>query len=193
QTHLSTGEYPQRTAEQPVCLPGRGNLASYYAGGRRMNLLFGFSGRIGRLQWWLAQLAILGVLVVAVVLIMMSVDPTKTEFEDLPSSVFLILAATAVLAIWINVACTVKRFHDRNKSGFWFFIVFVPYIGGLWQIVECGFLAGSPGDNNYGPPSGSRSLSDLEEELRTTFGEPAGRPASLTQATPAVTMQRTAS
>ncbi len=31
-----------------------------------MDLLFGFSGRIGRLQWWLAQLAILVILVVSV-------------------------------------------------------------------------------------------------------------------------------
>ena len=39
---------------------------------------------------------------------------------------------------------------------------------------------------------GSRSFSDLEEEVRATYGEPMGRPASMTQATPAVTMQRAA-
>jgi uncharacterized membrane protein YhaH (DUF805 family) len=162
-----------------------------------MNLLFGLSGRIGRLKWWLAQLAGGGVLLLGGFLIVVSIGTARLaaepEFNDLPASVFVIIAATLVLAVWINIACTVKRFHDRNKSGFWFFIVFVPYIGGLWQIVECGFLAGTLGDNNYGPPPGSRSFDDIEEEVRATYGQPMGRPASLTQATPAVTMQRAAS
>jgi uncharacterized membrane protein YhaH (DUF805 family) len=155
-----------------------------------VNLLFGFAGRIGRLQWWLAQLAILGILLAGGVLIVIRVDPTKVEFEELPSGVFLIIAATLVLATWINAAATVKRFHDRNKSGFWFFIVFIPYIGGLWQIVECGCLRGSPGDNNYGPPPGSRTFSDLEDEVRAAYGQPASPPTSAMQATPAGTIQR---
>jgi uncharacterized membrane protein YhaH (DUF805 family) len=159
-----------------------------------MNLLFGFSGRIGRLKWWLAQLAGGGVIILGVVLIVISVGAHRvaadSELKDFPASALLIIIATLALAIWINAACSVKRFHDRNKSGAWFFIVFVPYIGTLWQTVECGFLAGTPGDNNYGPPPGSRSFEDIEEEVRTTYGAPAGRPASLTQATPAVTMQR---
>ncbi len=44
-----------------------------------------------------------------------------------------------------------KRYHDRNKSGWWVLIVFVPVIGGLWYLIECGFLRGTPGPNNYGP------------------------------------------
>jgi uncharacterized membrane protein YhaH (DUF805 family) len=156
-----------------------------------MNLLFGLSGRIGRLKWWLAQLAGGCVLLLGAVLIIASIGAARPELDELPPSVFVIIAATLVLAVWINVACTVKRFHDRNKSGFWFFIVFVPYIGGLWQLVECGFLAGTPASNNYGPPPGSRSFSDLEEEVRATYAEPVNRPQM--QATPAVTMQRTTS
>jgi uncharacterized membrane protein YhaH (DUF805 family) len=45
----------------------------------------------------------------------------------------------------------VKRYHDRNKSGWWILIVFVPVIGGLWYFIECGFLRGTPGPNTYGP------------------------------------------
>jgi uncharacterized membrane protein YhaH (DUF805 family) len=29
--------------------------------------------------------------------------------------------------------------------------VFVPVIGGLWYLIECGFLRGTPGPNAYGP------------------------------------------
>jgi uncharacterized membrane protein YhaH (DUF805 family) len=57
----------------------------------------------------------------------------------------------AVLATGISIAVAVKRYHDRNKSGWWVLIVFVPVIGGLWYLIECGFLRGTPGPNNYGP------------------------------------------
>jgi uncharacterized membrane protein YhaH (DUF805 family) len=40
--------------------------------------------------------------------------------------------------------------HDRNKSGWWVLIAFVPVIGGLWYLIECGFLPGTTGANNYG-------------------------------------------
>ena len=155
-----------------------------------MNLLFGFSGRIGRLKWWLAQLAGGGVLLLGAVLVVISVGTAKLEPAELPPSVFVIIAATFILAVWINLACTVKRFHDRGKSGFWVLIVLVPYIGGIWQIVECGFLSGSLSSNDYGPPPGSRSLSDIEDEVRAAYAEPMNRPASAMQASPAVTMQR---
>jgi uncharacterized membrane protein YhaH (DUF805 family) len=52
---------------------------------------------------------------------------------------------------WITIAVGIKRFHARNKSGVWVLIIFVPVIGGLWYLIECGFLRGTPGPNNYGP------------------------------------------
>jgi uncharacterized membrane protein YhaH (DUF805 family) len=151
-----------------------------------MNLLFGFSGRIGRLQWWLAQLANAGVLLAGVVILVMAADPQQlTPFSSVTPSAVLIVVAVVALAVWINAACTVKRFHDRDKSGFWFFIVFVPYVGGIWQIVECGFLAGSPGVNNYGPPSGTPDYGDLEDVFGGAHAEP-----QLSQLTPAAPVAR---
>lgn len=52
--------------------------------------------------------------------------------------------------IWFSLALQVKRWHDRNKSGFWVFIGLVPYIGSIWQFVECGCLRGTDGPNRYG-------------------------------------------
>ena len=149
-----------------------------------MNLLFGFSGRIGRLQWWLAQLANAGVLLAGAVILVMTIDPQQlAQFSYVTPSALLTIVAVLALAVWINVACTVKRFHDRGKSGFWFFIVFVPYVGSIWQMVECGFLAGSPGINNYGPPPGTPDYGDLEEVFGGTYAEPQLR--QLTPAAPA--------
>jgi uncharacterized membrane protein YhaH (DUF805 family) len=143
-----------------------------------MNLLFGFSGRVGRLQWWLAQLAILGVLVVGFTLVVMSIGSAGIDETTVSASALVVIILTLVLSSWINIASTVKRFHDRDKSGFWFLIVLVPYIGTIWQIVECGFLSGSHGINKYGPPAGSGSY---EDELYATFAEPSRRPATAEQ------------
>jgi uncharacterized membrane protein YhaH (DUF805 family) len=126
-----------------------------------VNFLFGFSGRIGRGQWWLGQLAMIGILVGCVAVVI-----GVGGFADLPGqsaaemlgqagwSIVAVIVATSILVSWVNIATTVKRFHDRDKSGFWAFIVLVPYIGVIWQIVECGFLPGSRGSNSYGSGGG---------------------------------------
>src|SRR5262249_35809552 len=56
-----------------------------------------------------------------------------------------------VVALWISLAMGVKRYHDRNKSGWWVLIALVPVIGGLWYLIEAGFLPGTSGPNQYGP------------------------------------------
>lgn len=126
-----------------------------------MDLLFGFSGRIGRGKWWLAEFAIIPVwaLVFAVFAGFVSVADPSADHE--PGSLSnggltlgIAIAAALILSIWINAAATVKRFHDRDKSGLWFFIIFVPFIGPIWQIVECGLLPGDPSVNRFGPPPG---------------------------------------
>ena len=44
----------------------------------------------------------------------------------------------------------IKRWHDRDKSGWWSLIAFIPLIGFLWVLIECGFLAGTSGSNRFG-------------------------------------------
>lgn len=153
-----------------------------------MNLLFGFSGRVGRSQWWLAQLAILVLIVAALAVILSAVDPDKLSSDrsgaigSAGASVLLIICSVCVLIVWINLACTVKRFHDRDKSGWWVLILFVPYIGAIWQIVECGFLSGSRGPNRFGPPPGSsddHAYDDRLDDFAAGYSKPE-RPQRLT-------------
>jgi uncharacterized membrane protein YhaH (DUF805 family) len=149
-----------------------------------MDLLFGFSGRIGRGQWWLAQLAILVVIIVFVGIIVAVAQPSASDgLDNVGTGVVLLVGAAVVLMVWINIASTVKRFHDRDKSGVWFLIVLVPYIGSLWQLVECGFLAGSTGTNSYGPPPGSGGSSvygDLADDI-PGYSKPQQRQAPVTR------------
>ena len=123
-----------------------------------MNFLFSFRGRIGRLAWWGGQLAIAAWIIIASLLFVavagLSLGDTSqlsdAKKTGLGASTLLFILAALIPIVWVSAATTVKRFHDRDKSGFWYFISFIPYIGGLWLIVECGFLSGTPGRNNYG-------------------------------------------
>jgi uncharacterized membrane protein YhaH (DUF805 family) len=124
-----------------------------------MNYLFGIRGRIGRLQWWGGQAIILALFAIPFFAFMSNLPDYEPEtinafVSQNVGSILLIMLAIYLLGVWINVAVTVKRYHDRDKSGFWFFIVFVPLIGGIWQLVECGFLGGTAGGNSYGHRDG---------------------------------------
>ncbi|ADU14377.1 DUF805 domain-containing protein [Asticcacaulis excentricus] len=63
--------------------------------------------------------------------------------------------------LWIGFCLSVKRWHDRGKSGWWLMVVLVPVLGQVWALIECGFLAGQRGGNRFGPsPEGHRPMLD---------------------------------
>src|SRR5262245_7361723 len=63
-----------------------------------------------------------------------------------------VLGAVIGLAlVYPSVCVAIKRWHDRGKSGLWVLIGLIPVIGWVWTIVECGFLEGTSGANEYGP------------------------------------------
>jgi uncharacterized membrane protein YhaH (DUF805 family) len=56
----------------------------------------------------------------------------------------------AFIFLWPMFAVQAKRWHDRNKSGWWVLIHFIPVIGSLWTLIENGFLEGTEGNNRFG-------------------------------------------
>lgn len=123
-------------------------------------VLFSTQGRISRKTFWLWTLVLMGVSAVLIAGLMIPVLATERAVEaggspkslDTVQIVTLLILAIAYIPIfWASVAIQVKRWHDRGKSGAWYFINFIPYIGGLWALVECGFLRGTEGGNQYGP------------------------------------------
>lgn len=139
-----------------------------------LNTFFGFKGRIGRGSWWLAQLIAIPVVYLfgfaALAGLGMAI-PEGGEANAMTGggAIVAIIAAIAV-AIWINVASSVKRYHDRGKSGVWFLIIFVPFIGGFWQLIECGFCSGDDGVNDYGPPGGRGADGYNDSPVRSSGG-----------------------
>jgi uncharacterized membrane protein YhaH (DUF805 family) len=118
------------------------------------NLLFGFQGRTNRAKFWLVAVALLVIEIIVLAVLcggaMMSDDPQQA-LASLGPVAGIVLVILGLAATWITIAVGIKRFHDRNKSGVWILIIFVPVIGSLWYLIECGFLRGTPGPNDYGP------------------------------------------
>lgn len=100
-------------------------------------LLFGFDGRIGRGLFWLVQIPVL----VVFWLFFANIDPLLARW--FPYSVFEGLTFALVLIaplIWVECAIIIKRCHDRGKSGFWALLLFLPALGPIWLLIDCGLL-----------------------------------------------------
>jgi uncharacterized membrane protein YhaH (DUF805 family) len=116
-------------------------------------LFFSFDGRIGRQQWWIGVIiAWVAVALVSGALSMIAGVPVfrgGMGFGPAPASRLLMLAALVAYG-WAILALAAKRWHDRDKSAWWILINLVPVIGGLWALIENGFLRGTDGPNRFG-------------------------------------------
>jgi uncharacterized membrane protein YhaH (DUF805 family) len=157
--------------------------------------LFRFEGRINRAKYWLAALIILCWMIFVLMVLAavasifglggpLSIDvlgiSASIQFtDDGPSSKaslfpqIVTIPMTLVFA-WCYAAVSIKRLHDRNKSGWWIvplivapglyghfgyllgasypalFIWVAVYVALLWGFVELCFLKGTRGYNRFG-------------------------------------------
>jgi uncharacterized membrane protein YhaH (DUF805 family) len=62
-----------------------------------------------------------------------------------------VLLVIFYLAVLIpSIAVAVRRLHDQDKSGAYYFVNFIPYVGGLIFLILM-VIEGTPGPNQYGP------------------------------------------
>ena len=109
-----------------------------------------FSGRATRKEFWIFTL-IFGIVTAVLYGVGEATKPVSGE----PSHIVNILVAILFL-LWVfahlvpAIAVTVRRLHDIGRSGWWYFIQYVPLIGPIVIIV---FLVqdSQPHDNQYGP------------------------------------------
>jgi len=136
-----------------------------------VNIFITFSGRINRAKYWIAAIVYAAISLVF---------NGAAYFADQSTAVSTINAIVSVVVMVSSIGVTVKRLHDRNKSG-WYVLLFViaPAIllgTGLvvgtmasgsgfvattlwllafailiWAFVDLGCLRGSIGQNKYGP------------------------------------------
>ncbi|BCG91795.1 DUF805 domain-containing protein [Mesorhizobium sp. 131-2-1] len=111
-------------------------------------LLTSFEGRINRAKFWAA----IGVFIVIGIigLILDSILGTRITLAS-GGQIGIIGIIISLASIYFAFAVYAKRWHDRDKSGWWSLIVLIPIIGGIWMLVELGILEGTRGANQYGP------------------------------------------
>ncbi len=114
--------------------------------------LFSPNGRIGRGTWWL--IALIPIVIFALVSFGLAIPSL--------SGVATILIVPLVLAMfWVTICANIRRYHDLGKSGWWVFVGLIPLIGGIWQLIELGMIAGDDGENRFGAPASSGSETSL--------------------------------
>lgn len=99
-----------------------------------------FSGRATRSEYW--YVVLFGyLLALLIVLLGMMVDSPE-----------LIIGLSSVLSLILLVpglAVCIRRLHDTGRSGWWYLLVLIPYIGAIALLVI--FCLKSSEDNKYGP------------------------------------------
>ncbi|KSB88435.1 hypothetical protein AS593_05235 [Caulobacter vibrioides] len=139
--------------------------------------LFGFQGRLRRRDYWLFTIAI-GVLNIALLFGLSGI--LGVAYTD-PW-----MQAVSLITAWPGIAVMVKRLHDRNRSGWFALIAWVPSLTalalipfanqtylmvnsifsalvGIWILVDLGILDGTKGPNRYGAsPKGLGVPTDAE-------------------------------
>jgi uncharacterized membrane protein YhaH (DUF805 family) len=103
-----------------------------------------FSGRARRKEYWFFVLFYAIFFMVAAFLDGL----TGTYNAEIGMGV---LTGILILALLVpNIAVTIRRLHDTDKSGWWILIAFVPFVGGIVLLIFM-VMGGTQGDNQYGP------------------------------------------
>ena len=105
-----------------------------------------FNGRARRKEYWMFTLFFLLFALLAgfVIGILSAVGETA-------AMIAIILAVIWYLAHLVpSLAVTVRRLHDTGKSGWFYLLALIPYIGGLIIFIFT-VIDGDKGDNAYGP------------------------------------------
>jgi len=112
-----------------------------------------FKGRARRREYWIFYLDYMIIVIILFILMFLSLVfsdiLSKYTYAVFTTIQFLLLSMN--LAILIpSIAVTVRRLHDTNRSGLWFFLIFIPLIGSITQII---FLVqnSQSGENRFGP------------------------------------------
>src|SRR5690606_5162691 len=94
-----------------------------------------FSGRSQRMEFWMFSLFCV---LISSALLIFGFNFSSDDGEDLTglNTLFLILlVGFALFTLIPSIAVTVRRFHDQDKSGWFYLLGFIPYVGGLILLV----------------------------------------------------------
>jgi uncharacterized membrane protein YhaH (DUF805 family) len=147
-----------------------------------MAFLFGFKGRMQRLDWWTAMLisACLSALSLfafqylsqtiidwrAIALAVQQSGSLPTNLQSLfatHQNAVLVSAACLIVSMWILLAANTKRLHDFGQSGWLNLFLVVPLFGFGMLAIFCGFM---PGNAVEAPSPLAQSGEPEEQDLQ---------------------------
>lgn len=124
-----------------------------------LGMLFSFQGRIGRAEYWTIGLIRFAIFIGSVIAFASTLQPVNGELDSLAFMSGLVSSTSGIMFLMLFLALTVclyslevRRMHDRDVSGFWLLIMFIPIVGafyGLWIFIANGFFPGTQGHNRY--------------------------------------------
>ena len=105
-----------------------------------------FSGRAQRAEYWTFTLINTFIYVALFILDVVA----GTAGEDAAAGLGVISMLYCLAVFLPCLALLIRRLHDTNKSGWWFWLSLIPFVGGLILLI---FMVtdSTPGDNDYGP------------------------------------------
>jgi uncharacterized membrane protein YhaH (DUF805 family) len=111
--------------------------------------LFSAKGCYTRLQFWKITLisfviwALFGLYIVL----------TNSNTNEIPDENVIVIVAMVMFLllpmIYINIVTSIKRFHDNNKSGWFYLLSLIPYLGSFILLVMNGFMPTVKEGNRY--------------------------------------------
>ena len=118
------------------------------SGGRQTinlkHLLFSFQGRISRSTYLLR----FSLPYFVIFLFLSALDGLFGSY-DFNAGIGVLSGLFTIIGLWPSLAVMVKRAHDRNRSGLFILLMFIPIIN-IWPIIELVFIKGTDGENRYG-------------------------------------------
>lgn len=108
-----------------------------------------FDGRATRAEYWWFTAVQWGLFAIPIALLLAISRATDGE-SSLIVLPILLLAVVGLGLLVPSLGAASRRLHDTGRSGKWYFVSFIPYIGGLILMILLA-IDGDRGPNQYGP------------------------------------------
>lgn len=103
-----------------------------------------FTGRARREEYWMFVLFNIIFAITIAIISGMLVASTN-------NGAFMFFYVIYILGVFIpGLAVSVRRLHDINKSGWYYLVGIIPFLGAIWLIILFA-TEGDRGSNQYGP------------------------------------------